>query len=792
MMNSVNNFFRHFADRMFARPRLVLATLLAATVAFGVIVPQVKLWSNFADLLPQNHPYIKLHNEIRDKFGGANVIVVSVAVKDGTIFTNEAMQAIHNLTQGVDNLPSVNHDLVVSVTHRTQRKISLTAEGAIVARPYYNPDKKIMTSEDLLQMQTDIMSNLGVYGVLVSPDLKAALIKATLNEGQLDYKRTFDELQELRTKNTSSNLTIYAAGYPVLIGWVYSYLPQIFEIFAGTLVIMIALLIIYFRKLYGIAVPLAAIAVSTIWGIGIVVLLDYNLDPLTLVIPFLVSARSLSHAIQFTERYYQELALTGGNGRQSARNTLDSMFKPGSLGIVVDALGLLLIALASIPIHVKLAVYCFLWAMQSVITVVIFVPILLAVLPAPRNPEIRHSGIANFLPWVARWAAKGRGPAVTLIVTLVLTLGSIVFAIRTQIGEAESGSPLLFPNSDFNISARAINDTFPGSEELFIVARTEKPQGLKEPAIEHALQDFQNFMLQDPDLGGVKGVPNLIKLVNRMLSNDDPKLAQIPRDAISIGGLLFTYMTTSPIPGALKEFINPEASEANMVFYYKDHKGTTIRRAIDMVKTWMASPAAQVEGLSIHLAGGIIGVTAATDEAVYHAKAKINPLVLLMIFVVVSLSYWTVKAGLMMVAPMTFSVIFTYAYMGLINMGVNVSSVPIIAVGLGIGIDYSIYIMDRLREEMGKLNDIDAAIEKMLNTTGMAVSFTGTTLLGGIVLFIALSDLRFQHDSALLLTVMILANLFAALFVVPAWTKIFKPSFIVKAAEEEKVHVKAA
>lgn len=782
--HAVNRTASRLGDWSFRNAKLVLGLILLATVGFAFLLPQVKLWSNFDDLLPQNHPYVELHNEVRETYGGANVIILNVAVDEGTIFTNETLQMINRLTLGVDVLPSVNHDLLESLTHRNKRKVFSDATGAIRSRPYFDPNKPTLSDSELEALKNDILANPQIYGVLVSPDLKSALIKATLNEGGLDYSATFVELQKLLDAEKQEGVTVYAAGQPVLIGWVYSYLPQVFQIFALTMVIMIVLLIIYFRKFYGIMVPLVAITVSSIWGVAIVVLLDYNLDPLTLVIPFLVSARSLSHAIQFTERYYQELVIENGNGFQAARNTIDSMFRPGTLGVVVDALGLLLIGLAGIPIHTKLAIYCFLWAMQSIITVIVFVPVLLAVLPAPKDPIIKHSGLSIALPWAAKMAIRGRGAMIVLVVTAVVTALCAFLAGRVQVGEVEAGSPLLFPDHNYNVSSRVINESFPGSEEMFVIVRTEEKEGIKQPEVLHALIDFQNFMLLDPDTGGTKGVTGMVRNLNRTLRNEDQRFANIPRYANEAGGLMIIYMTTSPIPGALREYVNSEGNEANIVFYFKDHTGKTIRRAIDRAEKWIASPAAtSVEGLSVHLAAGIVGVIAATDEEVYRSNLLITPMVLLMIFVVVSLSYWTLKSGLMMFVPMLFAVLFTKAYMGAAEIGLNVSTIPIIAVGLGIGIDYSIYVMDRLREEMAHLNDIDAAIEKMLNTTGMAVSFTGTTLIGGIVLFIFMSDLRFQADSALLLSVMILANLFAALFVVPAWCKVFKPEFVMLAAE---------
>ncbi len=777
-MSKFTHFLKDLDDHLFAYPKLILGLLFGITVFFAAQIPGVKMYSDFADLLPQEHAYIKLHNDIRDTFGGANVVVVGVEVTEGTIFNNDVLALIHRLTRDVDSLPGINHNLVTSLTHRTSRNTWLSEEGSIVSQPYYDPTKKpILSDAEMAEMRDAVLANPRVYGLMVSPDLKSALIKGQLNEGALDYEKTFKQIQAFRDREAVSGINIHVTGQPMLVGWVYTYIPQIIQIFLFTIVFMFGLLLVYFRRLYGVLIPLLGIAVSTIWGIGILSMLGYNLDPLTLVIPFLISARAMSHGIQLVERYYDEFAKCG-NGRKAARITFDSLFRPGSLGVISDAVGLLLISLGSIPINTKLSYYASLWAICVIVNVLILVPMLLSVLPQPKKAEIRHGWIRRFLPKIGALVANPTYARRILVATAGLFLIGGIFSTTVKIGEAEPGSPLLYPDHDYNMSSAAINTSFPGSEELYIIARTEEKGGLKKPEALKALEDFQNYMLDDPDLGGAKGLPDLVKQVNRLLHNNDPRYAQVPHDEYYVGGLMFAYMASSPIPGALKEFINPEENEANMVFYYKDHQGETIRRAIHMVKSWIAEKGNDVEGLSFHLAGGIIGVTAAINEAVFETNKIVVPAVLLLIFLFVTFFYGSFHAGWMMFLSMSFATILSYGYMGFMNIGINVNTVPIIAVGIGVGIDYSIYIMDRIREEVLKTNSLQEAVIRAISTTGLAVCVTAGALILGVIMWVFLSDLRFQSDAALLLVVMLVFNMVASLFVVPSWITIFKPKFI--------------
>lgn len=782
--HKATHFLHNLDEAVFARPKWILSFILLVTLFFAYQIPSVKMYSDFADLLPQEHTYIELHNEIKESFGGANVIIVGVEVEEGDIFTNEALEKIHRITQQVDSLPGINHNLVASVTHRNSRKVWMTPEGNVNSEAYYDPQGGVITPEALIELRENVVADPRVYGPLVSPDMKMALIKAQLNEGQLDYVKTFNEIQQMRADESVAGIKIHVTGQPMLVGWAYQYLDQIIEIFLFTALIMLSLLIFYFRKAYGVLIPLAAVIVSSIWGIGIISLFGYNLDPLGLVIPFLISARAMSHGIQIVERYYQELN-SHADHHLAARSTFENLFRPGSLGVVSDAIGLLLIAIGSIPLNTKLAHYASLWALCIIITVLLAVPLLLSVLPKPNKTDIKHNIFRNVGFACAEIISDRRSAKNALWLAAFLLVGGWYFSSKVVIGESEPGSPILYQDHDYNLSSKAINDSFPGSEELYIVAEASEKGGIKRPEVLEALSRLEKHMMLDPEVGGAKGIPDLVKQVNRLLHNDDPRWTQIPNDKQYVGGLMFTYMMSSPIPGALNEFVDTDERIANLVFYYKDHQGETIRRAIHQAKEWITANEGKVEGLKIRLAGGTIGVTAAMNEAAYETNLWVLPLVFILIFAMVMFFYQSLAAGTMMFMAMLFATTLTYAYMGVTQMGININTVPIIAVGVGVGIDYSIYMMDRIRSEMVALQDLNAAVRKAISTTGLAISFTAITLIAGIVMWVLLSDLRFQSDAALLLTVMVILNGAAAMLLVPSWVLVFKPKFICEAYQDE-------
>ncbi len=765
-------------DQLFRFRLAVLAVVFLITALFAVTIPGLRIYTDFEGLLPQQHPFIKLHNEIRGLFGGANVLSVAIEVEDGTIFSPENLALIDRVTGDVDNLPGVNHNQVSSLTHRTTRHISLTEDGNVRSEVYYNPAKPPV-GDELAVMREKVLTDPRVFGLLVSADQRAALIKAQLVDGELDYLGIFNGLEKLRRQEVRPGVKIYATGQPALIGWVYHYLPQSIQVFAYTAVIIVLLLVVYFRRFYGVLLPLVGISISSIWGLGFIVLLGYHLDPLMLVIPFLIAARSMSHGIQIVERWYQELGRFK-DGHRAAHATLKEMIHPGSLGITCDAIGLLLLCTGSIPLNVELGVFTFLWAISGILNVLITVPLLLSILPTPKNPVVRHGGLKAVLGRLGHLVADRRSALALTAMSGIALVFVLVVTRDITIGESEPGSPLLYRDHDYNVSSSAVNKLFPGSEQLMLVARAEKSGGLKDPQALAEIEHFQNHMMQDPALGGVKAVPNLLRQVNKLIHNGDQRWEQIPQEPRLVGGVLFAYMASSPIPGILNDFITPDYNKADLTFFYKDHQGPTVDRAIALAEDGAREVAKADKGVTIALAGGLLGITAAVNHEVFHDNLRVIPLVFVLICGIVGVTYRALQAGALMFAAMAGPTALTYAYLALFGLGLNINTVPLISVGLGIGIDYAIYIIDRIRDELHEHSDVQQAVSKAVATTGLAVTCTFTTLVGGIVAWVFVSDLRFQADAAKLLIFMIALCAISALLFVPAWIATFRPRFIVR------------
>lgn len=762
---------RRIAEFIIGKRIAIIVLMFLLTIFFALKATRVEMFTEFADLLPQKHPYIKIHNRFQEEFGGANLITIVIEVKNGTIFEKKTLEKLIRLNDKVDLLPGVNHYQVASLAHRKVRHTYATPAGGLEVKQFVEEVPK--TDDEIDSLMRLVHTNDHVYGKFVSINDKAALITAEFIEGRIDYKNLFFQVKELLESERDENTDVYGGGYPMLVGWVYYYAGETFLIFGLTAFIMILLLYFYFRSLQGILIPISAAVISGMWGLGFTGILGYNLDPLILVIPLLITARAISHSVQMVERYKEEYVKLG-DGKSAATNAVEELFVPGLLGIVTDGAGILVIAVATIPQMDKLAYICSFWALSIVFSVLILTPVLLSYFPGPRRAEKKGPTdmLVNYVSALSsgskRWAVLG--------VTGLLMVFGFYYLHDIVVGDARPGSPILWAESEYNTSESRINENFPGSNILIVILEGKEPDTLKRPDIMQALLDFSRYMEADPSVGGAFSIVDILLGVTQVFHNDDPRWASIPSDQIILGNYLFLYTAGAPIPNIFRPIASHDFRTANIKFYYKDHKGHTIRTAIARAKKFIDEN--PVEGAEFKLAGGLIGTLAAANEEIIYSNNMTLVLIFLIVFLSVSISYRSITAGLLIIAPLGLAQLLTTAYMSIKGIGLNVNTLPVASIGVGVGVDYAIYIIDRIKQEYRRLGDLQNAIHLAVNTTGRAVSFTATTLVGGIISWYFLSNLRFQAEMSLLLSLLMVINMLGAMILIPTLFSVIKPKFV--------------
>ncbi|MEQ8663260.1 MAG: MMPL family transporter, partial [Gammaproteobacteria bacterium] len=392
----------------------------------------------FSDLFPKDHPYVQTYRD-HPNFGNPLTVTLMVKVKDGTIYNPETLQKVWDLTRDIVLAPSVDHDQILSITTEKARFAEATPFG-IDMRPLME-DKSPETQEEIQKFIDAVDKAPNVRTFLISEDETATIITATFIEHSLDYGKTFDYVQQLVESARDDKHMVYAAGQPMLTGWVYFYEHQMITIFGITAAALLFALVVYMQNIPGVVTPIAVSIVAAIWGFGFVGWLGDPIEPLIMVVPLLLVARSFSHCVQFIERYY-EIYYEIKDRRKAAELALGVMMAPGVLGIVTDAAGLFLIAVAPIPVMERFAVFCGFWAAILVPTNMFLTPVLLSYFPAPKNvakligksdEKSWHDGIIGLLSAVGK-LSHGKGARFTTPVVIVLAVVGVWLMLQIKVG----------------------------------------------------------------------------------------------------------------------------------------------------------------------------------------------------------------------------------------------------------------------------------------------------------------------------------------------------------------------
>jgi predicted RND superfamily exporter protein len=421
-------------------PVLLIVSLI--TIFFAYFALRIEIYTAFSDLLPQNHPYVKLHNQFGRTFGGANIVLLSVEVSQGDIFNPKTLENIKKLTEVIEFSRGVNNYQIFSIARQKVKDVRATAWG-IEVQPVMWP-KVPQTQEAVEQLQNIVYANPTIIGRLVSEDGKAALISASFFEERLDYASLFKRIRQAIHEIEDDNTKVYAAGEPILYGWIYYHLPDIGLVIVLTCLTILGLLILYYRNLNGVLIPIISAAVTFVWGTGFNALLGYNFEPLVLVVPFLIAARTISHSIQFRERFFEELERWGDKEKAAVECTT-GLLMPGSISIITDAVGLTVLLVAPMPILTKLAIGGSFWVLSNLVSVVILDPILCCHFPIPRRLPKGGEGqwLDSPLRGVGRFCTVSAGRWLVLASFALVILWSLYWYRFLTVGDSRPGSPLL-------------------------------------------------------------------------------------------------------------------------------------------------------------------------------------------------------------------------------------------------------------------------------------------------------------------------------------------------------------
>ena len=722
---------------LFGHRRTMLIVFAAITVALALSATQLRVDAGFKKMVPLTHPYMKTFVEYESTFGGANRVVIALMRREGTIFDAGYMKALKGATDDLFFVPSVDRATVQSLFTPNTRFIEVVEDG--FAGGNVIPATFQGSATDLATVSINVQK-AGLVGRLVRNDLKGALIRADLLDSdphtgkRLAYATVAQKLEAIRDKYNDANTEVAIIGFAKAVGDITDGARGVLLFFLIAFVITAVLLRWYLGSTVLTAVALACAMLPVLWLLGALPLVGFGIDPLSVLVPFLIFSIGCSHVVQMSNTWRLEVQ-AGADALTAARKSFSKLFVPGALALLTNALGFLAIMFIKIDIMRELGLTATLGVTLMIVTNKMVLPILLSYLPTARIVAT-HAGKAaagvegEHRIWHALSHCADRRISAWIIAASVVLAGFGAWKAKDlTVGDLGEGVPELRDDSRYNRDSAAITRNFAiGVDVLAIVAQSRDTQGAcTQFDIVDAIDEFEWAMKNVEGVHSTISLPGLAKMVNAGWNEGAVKWRVLSRAPEVL------VQSVTPIDTSTG-LLNSDCSAMQILLFMSDHQGATLARVVQAVKDYNAAFAQRplAKQLEFKLASGNAGVMAATNEAVAAAKIEELAALFTALMLMCLLTFRSFAATLCIILPLALVSLLNNALMAMLGIGLKVSTLPVIALGVGVGVDYGIYLYDRIKVHLHEGLPLREAYYRALVERGAAAAFAAVTMSIGV------------------------------------------------------------
>ena len=757
------------ADRLehpiFDHRRTIIIVFALLTIVFtAVCIRGLRIDASFTKQLPIEHEYMQTYLDPKvEEFRGANRVLVALVARDGNMFTPAFFSALKRATDEIIVMDGIDRGRVQSLFTPNVRYLEVVEDGIEAGNVV--PADFQPTPQAMAQVRENILK-AGIVGRLVANDFSGALVSAIVLE-QDASGRPVDPIavahlleQRVRAPLAGSGVDVHIIGFAKVVGDIADGALSVIIFAIATILLTLASVWVYCQSLRVALVPVVCSMIAVTWQLGTLVVLGYGIDPLGLLVPFLIFAIGVSHGVQKISAV-SDAVLEGLGSVDAARRTFHQLFTPAIVALLADLVGFVTILMIPVQVIREMAVTASIGVAIVILTDLVLLPVLVSYVkygPGYRGRVQRRQALLA-RAWAGLSGITRRGPAAVIIaIAILLAIAGAWKGRETPIGDTQAGVPELRPDSRYNRDSELITAKFSiGVDVLTVIVEAKDPVCTSYDAMT-AVDRFAWRMQNVVGVQEVVTLPYVAKIAIAGWNEGSLAWRSIPRNPDTLAQST-RYIETST------GLLNADCTIVPVYIFLEDHKAQTIERLVAAVKAWReANP---VEGLQFRLAAGNVGVMAATNEEV---KAKEFP-ILAGVFAAVSimclLTFRSLLGTILVVLPLALVSILVYAVMAIVGIGLKVTTLPMVALGAGIGVDYGIYLYSRMQEFLHQGLGVREAYERTMRVTGASIIFTGITLAIGVATWV-FSPLKFQADIGVMLTFMFLVNMLGAILLLPA------------------------
>ena len=779
---------------------LWLVIIAVLTCYFGFETTRIKIDARFEKMLPMQHEYLQnMFSRLDDLTQKGLSFKIAIENTQGDIFDKEYLQVVQDVHDKVFNINGVDRTAMRSMWAPSVRWQAVTPQGFEGDRLI--PGEYDGSAESLERVRDNVFRSTEI-GRLISDNFKSSIVETYIFStypsddperehvagDTIDFKDMGSILEGMRSEiNTKYNgkYKVYIIGEPKMIGDFIDGSREIVKFGGIAMLITIMLLYMYARCWRAALMPLFTSLVAVIWMLGIlsmmsrfdvpygkVLVAGNNIEVFSgiglfsMLVPFLLVAIGVSHSVQYVNAMAIEMSL-GQDKLLACRRAFRSNYLPGITALLTNAFSFLTMMLIPISAIKELAITACIGTGVMIVLKLMLLPILLSysgITPAGvkhmQMDESKDSAIWLFLSKFteAKWAT------IALILAGALAVYSIYERQHLRIGDINEGAPELRPDTTYNKDIRFITTNYATSSDLFVVMVTSNPGECFKQKNMEAMDDLEWALTNTDGVQSTASSAFVAKNFIAGLTEGHIKWMSLGRNQEAIDG---SFSITADMG-----LVNEKCSFAPVVAFLKDHKAETLDRVVGVVKEFSAKN--DNADVQFRLATGNAGIAAAVNQEIHSAQNKMLWMVYGVVAALVFFTFPSVKAMLCILGPLGLTSILCEALMAKMGIGVKVATLPVITLGVGVGVDYGIYIYSRMESYFKEGKSLKDAYLLTLKTTGKAVGFTGLTLACGVATWYW-SALQFQVDMGILLFFMFLWNMIGALTLLPALAHFLLP-----------------
>ena len=694
---------------------LILVVFCVLTLGAALFIPNLRFDGDIQAMAPLNVSSVKQYRQINQMFGGADSL--AVAVQSSSLFTPKSLAEAAAINTEFQSLPDAS-DVVSAFTYVEP----VNTDDGLSFIPYIDPDATPPDQASADALKARLMQIKSVAGEYVSNDGDTLLyiIQTSPNISQM---RLIQGVQGIIAEHPDFSFKM--SGTPFIDYQMVKYMRHdvVFLVVFGLLAVILVLAV-GFRSLRGILLPLFTIACSLVMTFGFMGLLHAKLTIVALIIPVMLIAICNNYAIHFLTRFYEDVFMNGMTERvEIIDSSFRSLSKPVWLAFLTTVASFISFLTSPIPRIAEMGLFIAFGITYAFAMTMFFIPAVLSVLPLPKKHRRYHANEALITS-----ISKNAGRFITihkkaiLAVALVITALAVYFIPRIIV-DSEMAN-YFNPNDPVRVGIDFINQKVSGSQliKISLPVDPRMADGLKKA------DEFQNYAVTLPQVGGVFSIVDSMKSLNRVFHDDDPAFNEVPADDDSAAQMLL-LVETSLSPERLVQLVSEDYQNICFNIQLRTADSATLQKTADLLR----AKADEITGSNDVSIAGVSLIANGLNGLIIISMLQSFAIAFVLVFGFVAFGFKNIPAGLSCAGIMIAIVTMVFGTMGITKIELSSATALVASITLGVGIDYLIHFSARWFRERNSGLSAEESTTRALGLTGRGIIINALAIIFAVV-----------------------------------------------------------